>query len=264
MKILVRILLFLFLTILTQVGGLVYIFTLLIDRFWNKRFLGKSIAIFIPLYLILTFLIVPFIAPFFGREKIKNSINLKPVNYFTTILNRNYVRPELNVLLLGASQDLQKNHSPIIVRYLDANFPFFNGFPLLPHLSHHDGKKLDLSLVYENKEGQIVDLQKSRSGYGVFSEPEKGEFNQTERCKNEGYSFYDYPKYLSLGQINSSVFFSQSGTKQLIESILKQTQMGKLFIEPHLKDRMELSDPKIRFHGCKAVRHDDHIHIQLK
>ena len=47
-------------------------------------------------------------------------------------------------------------------------------------------------------------------------------------------------------------------------NILHQPNLGKVFIEPHLKDRMKLTNSKIRFHGCGAVRHDDHIHIQLK
>ncbi|MFT5619364.1 MAG: hypothetical protein ACI85I_002607, partial [Arenicella sp.] len=42
------------------------------------------------------------------------------------------------------------------------------------------------------------------------------------------------------------------------------TAYGKVFIEPHLKTRLGLENySKIRFHGCQAVRHDDHIHVQL-
>jgi hypothetical protein len=37
-----------------------------------------------------------------------------------------------------------------------------------------------------------------------------------------------------------------------------------MIVQPHLKSRLKLKSTKIRFHGCKAVRHDDHIHIQLK
>ena len=49
-----------------------------------------------------------------------------------------------------------------------------------------------------------------------------------------------------------------------MNSILKQNEISKIFIEPHLKKRMNLKNPKIRFHGCRAVRHDDHIHLQIK
>ena len=50
----------------------------------------------------------------------------------TVLLNRNYVRPELNDLLEQVAKDLSKTR--IQIHYLDANFPFVNNFPLLPHL----------------------------------------------------------------------------------------------------------------------------------
>ncbi len=139
-----------------------------------------------------------------------------------------------------------------------------NKFPLPPHLSHNDGKKLDLSLVYETPEGKITNDKKSISGYGVFVEPTSKEFNQTKYCKDAGYFQYDFSKYLTFGIINSELKFSVKGTKLLMTSILNQPQIGKIFIEKHLKNRMNFTHLKIRFHGCGAVRHDDHIHIQLK
>jgi murein endopeptidase len=54
------------------------------------------------------------------------------------------------------------------------------------------------------------------------------------------------------------------GTKLLVEVLLKFDNMEKIFIEPHLKSRLGLTNSKIRYHGCGAVRHDDHIHIQVK
>ncbi len=36
-------------------------------------------------------------------------------------------------------------------------------------------------------------------------------------------------------------------------------------IEPYLKKSLGLgTESKIRFQGCQAVRHDDHIHLELK
>jgi len=99
--------------------------------------------VFLSIYLLSTLLIVPLIAPKFGRERIKS---VTPASYFTILANRNYVTPEMNVLL----KDLQDKLGH--VNYLDANFPFIDKFPLLPHLSHNDGKKLDLSLAYETSD----------------------------------------------------------------------------------------------------------------
>ena len=180
----------------------------------------------------------------------------------TVLLNRNYVRPHVNQLLEACAETLK--HTNIEIRYLDANFPFFNRFPLLPHLSHHDGKKIDISLVYQTKTGVISSKKKSLSGYGVFENPKPHEVNQAEKCLQAGHFQYDYPKYLTFGSINKNLVFSENGTKQLIAAFLQQPNLDKLFIEPHLKRRLNLKSDKIRYHGCKAVRHDDHIHLQVK
>jgi len=262
LKILVKTLVFILLTILTQTGGIVLIISEIISHNvkWNNKL--KSTYFFIIAYLFGTFIINPFIVPFFGREPIKNSDKIQSGSFITVLFNRNYVRPEFNILLSNVEQNLE--HTDIIINYLDANFPFIDGFPLLPHLSHNDGKKLDISLIYESKDGVIGDKLKSNSGYGVFVEPMGNEVNQTINCIEKGYFQYDYPKYLTFGTKNSELKFSEKGTKKLIDSFLKEDKLGKLFIEPHLKTRLQINDSRVRFHGCKAVRHDDHIHLQLK
>ena len=262
LKIAVKIVFFGFLTVLTQIGGIVYLASSIISQKWNEQFKFKTLTVFLSLYLFSTLLIVPSIAPFFGREKVKHSSKIKPTNYMTVLLNRNYVRPKLNELLTQAEKELSQTN--IEINYLDANFPFINKFPLLPHLSHNDGKKIDISLIYETKNGTITNGQKTVSGYGVFENPKSNEYNQIEKCLKNGNLQYDYPKYMTFGSINSDLVFSEKGTKKLINSILKNQYLGKLFIEPHLKSRMKLNDNRIRYHGCRAVRHDDHIHVQLK
>src|SRR5690606_839490 len=104
----------------------------------------------------------------------------------------------------------------------------------------------------------------SFSGYGIFEEPDSKEFNQAEYCKSHGYWQYGFTKYVSFGKINKSITFSEEANRVLILKICEQKEVGKVFIEPHLKVRMSLNNEKIRFHGCQAVRHDDHIHFQLK
>ena len=259
---LLKIIIFVFLTIITQIGGVVFIVSNLLCLRWKKKFRLKNTGVFLVLYLFTTFAIIPVVAPLFGREKIKHTKLIQPTNYFTVLLNRNYVVPEVNSLLSNTER-LLKN-TEISIHYLDANFPFINQFPLLPHLSHNDGKKLDLSLIYENKNGIISSKQKSISGYGVYENPRKNEFNQIDKCLKKGHFQYDLAKYLKIRKINKDLIFSNKGTKKLINSILKNKSIEKIFIEPHLKSRFHLNHSKIRYHGCWAVRHDDHIHIQVK
>lgn len=258
-----HLLVFLFLTILSQVGGLVYITSMLVSRKIKAVFPAKRFIVFMLLYAFTSILIVPFMAPWFGREKIKNNSNLQAVSYATILLNRNYVSAETQAFLQAVSEQLHKEHPEIEARYLDACFPFWDGFPLLPHLSHNDACKIDFSLVYEDTNGQIVNKSKSLSGYGVFENARNNEFDQCEDCLQKGYFQYDYPKYLTFGRINEGLKFSKSGTKALIDAILSQRKLTKIFIEPHLKHRLKLEDKRVGFHGCRSVRHDDHIHVQI-
>jgi len=259
LKILLHILFFSFLTVVTQIGGLIYLIAVLSTKDKVKR-----TTLFTILYLFSTFLITPYLAPFFGREKIKETNFLKAHSFFYKLTNRNYVKPKLNKAISQIAADFGNKNNGIRMVYLDANFPFIDKFPLLPHLSHNDGKKIDISLIYENTNKQLTNKKPSISGYGIYEEPTRNEYNQNKICKKQGYWQYDFPKYLTLGTINKNIKFSKKGTRDLIKCILREKSIGKLFIESHLKKRMNIVNQKVRFQGCKAVRHDDHIHLQLK
>jgi hypothetical protein len=43
-----------------------------------------------------------------------------------------------------------------------------------------------------------------------------------------------------------------------------QRGIGKIFVEPHLSRRLGVEGGIVRFQGCRAARHDDHIHMQLR
>ena len=216
------------------------------------------------LYLVATLLIIPKLAPIWGRETVKETELIQAHSFFTKLLNRNYVQPELNKVLQKVSISLNNKHQGIKLIYLDANFPFIDKFPLLPHLSHNDGKKLDLSLIYQNKKGFLTNKKQSISGYGVYVAPMNKEKSQATKCKKKGHWQYDFPKYITFGRINKDLLFSKEATKYLINELVNHASIQKVFIEPHLINRMKLNQTKIRFHGCQAVRHDDHIHIQIK
>jgi hypothetical protein len=252
------------LTVLTQIGGVIYLISILLIKKSAKRKRLKRIGIFAGFYVIATFLIVPNVAPIFGREKIIETEFLQAHSFFYKLANRNYVRPELNKTIAKIASAFEKQNSGIKMVYLDANFPFIDKFPLLPHLSHNDGKKIDVSLMYQNSDQQLTNKKPSNSGYGVYEKPTANEYDQNAVCKSRGDWQYDFSKYLTLGTINQEIEFSEKGTRDLVKLIIKQNNIGKLFIEPHLKKRLNLTNGKVRFHGCQAVRHDDHIHFQLR
>lgn len=99
-------------------------------------------------------------------------------------------------------------------------------------------------------------------GYGYVEKPAAGEWNQPAACERNGYWQYSLVSKLAIRKKNRQ--FDSTANKHLLQLLSKDNRIRKIFIEPHLKQRLGLgSDDKIRFHGCKAVRHDDHIHVQL-
>ncbi len=260
------------LTLLTQVGGLVYLGSLLVNKPIRKRTTKKGVAFllkfssFIILYLVTTLLIVPLLAKPFGRVPLPltETRHLRPINVLTCVLNRHYVRPELGRVALDVAESMNEKYPGAVVNYLDANFPFFNGFPLMPHLSHKDGKKLDLAFCYQDSETQQpTNRAPSFIGYGICEEPLSGEENTAAFCAEKGYWQYSVLKQVVPQSSKSRFLFDAPRTQTLVQLFAARPAIGKIFIEPHLKSRLHLSSPKIRFHGCRAVRHDDHLHVQL-
>jgi len=252
------------LTLTTQIGGIIWCLSLIIKwLFFENKKARYQVFSFFGLYIICTFLLVPFLANLLGRTPlpISKSSNLAPCTYLTILLNRHYVTPTLKNELIHISNQFEKSNPNIKTIYLDANFPFINGFPLLPHLSHSDGKKVDLAFQY-SKNGVLANEKPSNTGYGHYVHPNKNEVNQPQICLNRGHWQYDFPKYLTLGS-SQNLTFDISKTKELIELILTRKHTQKVFIEPHLKSRMKINHKKLRFHGCQAVRQDDHIHFQI-
>ena len=257
LRLLFYLLFMVFLTVLTQVGGIIWIVTLLISYYFKK----KKRYLFPIIYLVTNILIIPPIATYFGRVRLPVfSEQIQPRNILYPLLFRNYVTPKLKITLLNAAEKLAKNGDQLI--YLDANFPFYNGFPLVPHLSHSDGKKVDISLMYSTKEGKPTQQKPSVSGYGVFVKPDKN--ITSTNCLKKGYWQYDTARYATFGTIHT-LLFDEKRTKTLLKILLKHSSTQKIFIEPYLKTTLGLQNyDKIRFHGCRAVRHDDHIHLQIK
>ncbi len=273
LRILFKILIVCLLTLLTQIGGLLFLLCFPLFRLLRAKvknlflcYLYQTIA-FLSIYLLLTFTLVPFLARPLGRVPmpIYSNASLSPLTYLTVLLNRHYVRPELRKTMEKVSRTFTATYPGSTVLYLDANFPFINRFPLLPHLSHSDGKKLDLAFCYLDKRTRkVINGAPSWMGYGVCEAPEPGEENMPARCAEKGYWQYSLLKKLVSAKAHQYYLFDQERTSYLIRLLSKAKEIRKLFIEPHLKQRLGLAGiSKIRFQGCQAVRHDDHLHIQL-
>jgi hypothetical protein len=267
-----RVFIFVLLTALTQIGGIVFFLNFAASAFMNRRIhnifvrgVCKSASCAL-LYLLTTFLIVPILARPFGRVQLplKLTNNLQPSTFLTCLLNRNYVSKGLSESVFNIAKEMNKKYPGTVVNYLDGNFPFVDGFPLIPHLSHSDGKKIDVSFCYRDKKSLLETNEvPSIIGYGICEGPTETERNTSAYCKKEGHWQYSLLQTIVPQSRKKKFLFDQEKTKFLLELFVADARIGKIFVEPHLKSRLKLGSDKIRFHGCKAVRHDDHIHAQL-
>jgi len=271
LKALVHIVIVALLTLVTQVGGLIWIVVFGFFKFrnstWSRK---KKLGSFLVVYGITIFTIVPITARLGGRTMLPVfHQHIQPHNLGYVLLCRNYGSVELHETLESIALNLpQSVDGEISITYLDAGFPFIDGFPLLPHLSHDDGRKIDVAFIYNNENTIPDDSNPSLTGYGVYVTPKNGVNPTVTQCEDAGHWQYGYSKYFGF-ETNSSITVNPEFTKYLIEEILSESNTQKLFIEPHLIPRFELNQlsqskrSKIRFHGCHAVRHDDHIHFQI-
>lgn len=270
LNLLFHIFFFVILTILTQVGGIIYLCLIPLFKLIKKKQPNKylrvslKVLIFIAIYTSVSFLIVPPIAKQFGRVPLPiSSHSLKAVTPLTYICNRHYVKPKLKTLLINTAENIYDDVG-VVTYYLDANFPFINKFPLLPHLSHNNGKKVDLAFYY-TKPNSTVQKHGSPSpiGYGVGIVPTSTEINTAAYCTSKGYWKYTIIDKIMSPFKKSDYTFDEEKTRLLVARLANNDNIEKIFIEPFLVKRFKLNSSKIRFHGCRAVSHADHIHLQI-
>ncbi len=116
---------------------------------------------------------------------------------------------------IEVARKMGSKYSETELSYLDANFPFMNGFPLLPHLSHDDGEKLDLAFYYKNESERLTG-NPGMIGYGFCEGPNLREVNTTESCLSKGYWQYDLLSKLNVGFGKRKYQFDEERTKYMI------------------------------------------------
>ncbi|MDP2604663.1 MAG: hypothetical protein Q8S00_19065, partial [Deltaproteobacteria bacterium] len=173
---------------------------------------------------------------------------------------RNYVRPPVRQLLERVAISVSQQSPGTTVQYLDANFPFLNRFPLLPHLSHHDGRKVDLAFLYQaTQTHQPLSSPPSPIGYWAYEQPTA---HHPQPCRSvRSWLRWDFDW---LQPVFAFAEIDRERTALVAQTLLNDAAVQKIFIEPHLKERLQLESSKVRFQGCRAARHDDHLHVQIQ
>ena len=173
---------------------------------------------------------------------------------------RHYVTPPVREALLRAAGRVAGRHPGAVVRYMEASWPSGEK-PMPPHLSHGDGRQIDLAIFYEDSAGRPLakppgapHLRLAR-GYGAY-EPPRHEGDRV--CRAGPHSRPDPPA-------GRGWRMDAERTAALLEALLAERRVRRIFIEPHLKRRRGFGrEARVRFAGCSAARHDDHLHVDFR
>jgi hypothetical protein len=98
--------LFLALTVLTQIGGIVWLISLYIRKRFELKW-HKSTIVFLSLYIVVSAFIAPPLASLNNRVSLPLSGNLAPLTMVTYILNRQYVTPNLKAQIMEVANKME-------------------------------------------------------------------------------------------------------------------------------------------------------------
>ena len=251
------------LTLISQLGGLILFLCWRICRY---RFFPDDARRWLAFvtstlsYCAVTLLLVPLVAGVFGRVPMPlfatAEAPVEPRSILYCLLNRHYVKPQVRDVIIRVARQMAEKYPGSKIQYLDGGFPYGPFFPMLPHLSHADGRKIDLSFCYD-KDGKYS-VSPSPIGYWVYEAPKNGE---AAPYKGKPSAFrWDMPV---LQGVNRDHELDEERTRDLLRSILRQPETQKVLLELHLQERLGVEHPKLKFQQRQAARHDDHMHVQV-
>jgi hypothetical protein len=257
------------LTLLTQVGGV------LLWPAWGAVWSategmsrGRAWArcgLMLAVYLLGTQALLPLIAARTGRVRLPAFATadtpLGPLVLATVLLNRGYVRPHTRDAVLSGARAAAAHEPGLVVRYLDAGFPF-PWPPLLPHLSHGDGQRVDLSLHW-SRDGQPVGGARSPIGYLGYAE----EGGERPECAGVQQVVAGVPVDLRwdvawLQPLLPARDLDVGRTRAMLRGMAGQPHVCSVLLEPTLHSL--LAAPKLAANGCGVARHDDHVHVTTR
>jgi hypothetical protein len=180
---------------------------------------------------------------------------LRPVSIGYCLTRRHYVTPVARTVLLAVANGVARDHPGAVVLFMDASWPKGTR-PMPPHFSHGDGREVDLALFFATPTGKPLTAPPTLNGYGAF-EPPSHEAGRV--CVGVA-----GPHHEPDPSASRSWRLDEARTSDLVRRLIADPHVRRVFIEPHLKTRLGLArEDKVRFAGCKAARHDDHIHVDF-
>lgn len=187
------------------------------------------------------------------------STALEPTRDRYCRLDRHWVRPAARDALIDAGDALRARWPGIVIRYMDASGP--DGVtPFPPHLSHGDGRQIDLALYYTDIAGRPLDAFPATDRYGGYWPAEPPGPGEERACPQGRVGAAEKPD----PPADRPWRLDEERTRALVEILIADPRVRRILIEPHLERRFGLwGHPKLRFAGCQAARHDDHLHVDF-
>jgi len=187
------------------------------------------------------------------------STTLAPVKAYYCRQDRHYVRPAVRDRLVEAARALSARYPDDRLWFMDASGA--DGVkPFPPHFSHGDGRQIDLGLYYLDRNGRPMRDFPDTSKHGGLWPAEPPRRGEQIACPagRSGIAFKPDPPADRPWRLD------EDRTKALVEILIADPAVRRVLIEPHLERRFGLwGHPKLRFAGCQAARHDDHIHVDF-
>lgn len=180
---------------------------------------------------------------------------LQPQSRDYCVAARHYVTPTARDALARAASGVAQAHPGAVVRYMEASWPRAKR-PMPPHVSHGNGRQVDLAIFYEDASGRLRPPP-TATGYNAF-EPPRREADRVCRGVAGHHAQPDPPA-------SRRWRLAEATTATLIRRLSADPSVRRIFVEPHLKARLGFADdPKVRFAGCNVARHDDHLHVDFR
>lgn len=169
---------------------------------------------------------------------------------------RHWVTPNGQAMLRDVAQRVAAAHPGSVVMYMEASWPSGER-PMPPHLSHGDGREIDVALFYEARDGEPLPRPPTASGYYAF-EPRRA--RDADPCAGRA-----RPGNNSDPPANRAWRLDEARTRTLIRALLDDPRVRRLLLEPHMKARLGFAgEDRIRFPGCNTLRHDGHVHVDVR
>ncbi len=250
------------LTVLTQLGGFA-LWPLMgssrLLRSNGRRYLLVAAAV--ASYSLVMFVLAPVLAGLGGRVRLPclDRGSLRPRSLLYCATGRNFVAARLRDDAVAIAREVERARPGTAVYYLDGGFPVGAGFPMLPHLSHGDGRRLDLALYFLHADGSPASPGGSPIGYFGYARMPAG---RTAACPAGWRDLrWDLPW---LQRSWRSRDLDAERTAVLVRAVVELPGIRAILLEPHIRDRLDVTSSKIRFQGCGAARHDDHVHLEVE